>query len=152
MDSLYDRRVVCQPAPPNMLSTSEACRLKVSDFRAELEGRGLNSSGTKPTLLACLLLSIEDTSSTGTSSPVAHGILAAGARAGTRAGAGECCSSLSESPGPRPEWEYRFAPVCAAGSTLRRQCCLVGGHHSNAGHHYRPWIWNSTSGGVSQRW
>ena len=47
----------------NMLSTSEARRMNVSDLRAELEGRGLNSSGTKPQLFARVLLSIQDTSS-----------------------------------------------------------------------------------------
>eukprot|EP00117_Sycon_ciliatum_P013262 scpid19335/ scgid1079/ len=52
-----------------MLSTSEARRMNVSDLRAELEGRGLNSSGTKPQLLARLLLSIQDTSSSAAREP-----------------------------------------------------------------------------------
>ena len=52
-----------------MLSTSEARRMNVSDLRAELEGRGLNSSGTKPQILARLLLSIQDTSSSAAREP-----------------------------------------------------------------------------------
>ena len=47
----------------NMLSTSEARCMNVSDLRAELEGLGLNKQRTKPPLLARLLISIEDTSS-----------------------------------------------------------------------------------------
>ena len=49
-----------------MLSTSEARRMNVSDLRAELEGLGLNKQRPKPPLLARLLISIEDTSSSAT--------------------------------------------------------------------------------------